>query len=230
MFFQHTPEIWRDFPQLAPVALVLDDVSPDAPVAAAVERLSAAARGRLDGGTEARLPEIQAWRRAFTQLGVRPTQYRCAAESLLRRLRRDGALPRVHPVVDLCNAASAYFAVPVAVLDTSRVTAGIAVGYAAGTEHYVTLGGETEHPEPGEVSFLDAAGRAHARRWTNRQSGHSVVRPDTREVLVVAEALHESAHADVTRLGETLVKELGVHATVTATPTLLRADAPRLEF
>ncbi|MDS1271793.1 phenylalanine--tRNA ligase beta subunit-related protein [Lipingzhangella sp. LS1_29] len=151
---------------------------------------SVAARGRLRSGTEAQLPETQAWRRAVTRLGVRPTQYRCAAESLLRRLRRGGARPRVHPVVDLCNDASVYFAIPVAGLDTARVTTGIEVGYAAGTEHSVPLGGETEHPEPGEVSFLDAAGRVHARLWTNRQSGHLVVRPDTREVLTAAEALH----------------------------------------
>ncbi len=56
---------------------------------------------RLAGRTESELEEIQAWRRAFARMGLKPTQYRCAAESLLRRFRKEGALPRIHPVVDL---------------------------------------------------------------------------------------------------------------------------------
>ena len=54
-------------------------------------------------------------------MGLKPTQYRCAAESLLRRFRKEGSLPRLHPLVDLCNAVSLAFAVPVAVLDAGRI-------------------------------------------------------------------------------------------------------------
>ena len=57
-----------------------------------------------------------------------------------------------------------------------------------------------EHPEPGDVIFADAAGRAHARRWTHRQSGWSAVRADTHRALIVAEALHDTAAADVAQL------------------------------
>lgn len=78
----------------------------------------AAARQRLaDAGPESELPEIQAWRRGFARMGLKPTQYRCASESLLRRLRKEGTMPRIHPMIDLCNAISMAFAVPVAVLD-----------------------------------------------------------------------------------------------------------------
>jgi DNA/RNA-binding domain of Phe-tRNA-synthetase-like protein len=48
-------------------------------------------------------------------MGLKPTQYRCAAESLLRRYRKERFLPRIHPLVDLCNAISLAFAIPVAV-------------------------------------------------------------------------------------------------------------------
>jgi DNA/RNA-binding domain of Phe-tRNA-synthetase-like protein len=37
---------------------------------------------------------------------MKPTQYRCASEALLRRFRKEGALPRIHPLRDLCNAVS----------------------------------------------------------------------------------------------------------------------------
>jgi DNA/RNA-binding domain of Phe-tRNA-synthetase-like protein len=58
------------------------------------------------------------------------------------------------------------------------------------------------------VSFVDAAGRAHARRWTNRQSGWSAVRPATSRVLIVAEALHADARPAMEELVATLSSAL----------------------
>ena len=52
--------------------------------------------------------------------------------------------------------------------------------------------------------FADRAGQAHARRWTNRQSGRSAVSPGTSTVLIVAEALHDGAAVAIPELIETL--------------------------
>lgn len=54
-------------------------------------------------------------------MGLEPTRCRCASEALLRRLRKDGSLPRIHPLVDLCNAISVAFAVPVAAFGVAEV-------------------------------------------------------------------------------------------------------------
>jgi DNA/RNA-binding domain of Phe-tRNA-synthetase-like protein len=167
------------------------------------------ARRRLAAGTEGEFPEVRAWRRTYTRLGLRPTQYRCASESLLRRLRKEGSLPRIHPVVDLCNAISVAYAIPVAVLDVDRIAEPwLQVRHARGDETYTTFGGGTEHPAAGEVTFADSAGRAHARRWTNRQSGYSAVGAETRRVLVVAEGMHETAAVDVAELTGAVEGEL----------------------
>jgi DNA/RNA-binding domain of Phe-tRNA-synthetase-like protein len=128
------------------------------------------------------LPEIQAWRRTFSRMGLKPTQYRSAAEALLRRVRKEGTLPKIHPLIDLCNAASLAFAVPVAVFDLAKVADRLEVRHASGDERYVTFSGEVELPERGEVIFADEEGRAHARRWTNRQSGYSAVRDETARI------------------------------------------------
>jgi DNA/RNA-binding domain of Phe-tRNA-synthetase-like protein len=158
-------------------------------------------------------------------MGLKPTQYRCASEALLRRFAKEGALPRIHPLVDLCNAVSLAYAVPVAAIDLGRVTGDLEVRYADGDEVYETFSGETEHPAPGEVSFVDSAGRAHARRWTNRQSGWSAVRDSTVDVLLVAEALHPSAAADIADLTATLAAEVGALWTVTG-HGILTASTP----
>ena len=112
-------------------------------------------------------------------MGFKPTQYRSAAEALLRRFRREGELPRLHPLVDLCNAVSLAFAVPIAVLDLAGVAAPLEVRHAKGDEQHLAWSGEVETPEPGEVVYADAAGHAHARRWTFRQSRRSTVTAST---------------------------------------------------
>jgi DNA/RNA-binding domain of Phe-tRNA-synthetase-like protein len=230
MHFQHAPAIWADYPELAAGALFVAGVTASAEVEQQVARLTAAAAARLGSGTESELPEIQAWRRAFSRMGLKPTQYRCAAESLLRRFRKERALPRIHPLVDLCNAISLAFAIPVAVLDAAKISEYVEVRYATGQERYLTFGGGTEHPEPHEVIFADAAGQAHARRWTNRQSGSSAVRRTTTEVLVVAEAMHDTGAEDVSKLIATLADELATGWPVASLTALLSPSSPRFEF
>ena len=120
MHFQHSADIWRDFPGPGPRGPVRRGHHQPTPRSQArIDRFAAVAKARLADGPEGELPEIQAWRRAFAQMGLKPTQYRCAAESLLRRFRKEGSLPRLHPLVDLCNAVSLAFAIPVAVLDAA---------------------------------------------------------------------------------------------------------------
>jgi hypothetical protein len=74
-------------------------------------------------------------------------------------------------VIDRCNSISLAFAIPVAVFDVSKIAEYNEVRYATGAEVYLAFSREIEHPEPHGVIFPDSPGRAHARRWTNRQSG-----------------------------------------------------------
>jgi DNA/RNA-binding domain of Phe-tRNA-synthetase-like protein len=236
MDFQHSAQLWRDFPALVPGVLYVEGIpaagdGQTSPAAGggqsnpAVDRYAAIAKSRLATiAAESELPEIQAWRRAFAALGLKPTQYRCASESLLRRFRKEGSLPRLHPLVDLCNAVSMAYAIPVAVLDVDAISGPLEVRYATGDEEYLTFAGDTEHPAPGEVIFADQAGQAHARRWTNRQSGRSAVRDTTSTALIVAEALHDSASTDVPDLIAALAAELQPLKPQTA---ILTAVAPR---
>jgi DNA/RNA-binding domain of Phe-tRNA-synthetase-like protein len=230
MYFEHAAGIWGDFPELVPGAMVATGITADAPVAHRTDRFTAIAKARLADSAEGELPEIQAWRRTFSRMGLKPTQYRCAAESLLRRFRKEGALPAVHPLVDLSNAVSLAFAIPVAVFDVSGVDGFLEVRYAAGDENYLTFAGEVEHPVVHEVIFADGAGQAHARRWSNRQSGRSAVRDSTSAALIVAEALHDSAAADVPALTAALAEEIGAVWSAAPAPVLLTPAAPRFTF
>jgi len=227
LHFRHSDDIWSDFPELVAGVLLAHGVNGTVSGEQRLPKFNVIAQSRLATSSEGELPEIQAWRRAFSRMGLKPTQYRCASEQLLRRFKKEGSLPRIHPLIDLCNAISLAFAIPIAVFDLARIEGPLEVRRARGDEAYLAFSGETEHPEPDEVIFADAAHNAHARRWTHRQSALSAVRPETATVLIVAEAMHETAPDDVAKLTATIAEELSAIWSATARIGAPSRSSPR---
>jgi len=118
----------------------------------------------------------------------------------------------------------------VAVFDVAEVAGDLEVRYAAGDEEYLTFSRDVEHPLPGEVIFADQARQAHARRWTNRQSGRSAVRDSTTAALIVAEAMHATASADVKELSAAIAEELAAAWSVAPAVAVLSASSPGYAF
>jgi DNA/RNA-binding domain of Phe-tRNA-synthetase-like protein len=154
------------------------------------------------------IESLAAWRGVFRGFGIDPTQYRSAAEALLRRLTKQGNIPTINTLVDLANLVSIRYALPIAVLDLREVQGTITVHFAEGSERFKPLGSqEIEHPESGEVIFTDETAMILARRWCWRQSEESAANLNTTDILITIEAHHdqgrtavESAVRDLTEL------------------------------
>lgn len=176
----------------------------------------------------AEIPSIAAWRRAFAAFGVKPTQYRNAAEALLRRLTKQGTIPSINALVDLGNLVAVRHALPVAVFDQDGIVGGTTVRFATGEERFTDLGSSTTaHPEPGEVVFADDSGAVSARRWCWRQSAESGASSGTSEVLVTIEALDEqAASATEAALEDALALFASYQPRAGIAASLLSADAP----
>lgn len=157
------------------------------------------------------LPSLAAWRRAFTRFGVKPTQYRNAAESLLRRLTKQGDIPNINLLVDMANLVSIRHRLPVAVFDQRHVTGTTVVRFAEGDESFTDLGSDTvSNPEAGEVIFVDDADMVSARRWCWRQSAESAAGPGTVEALMTIEGQHAGAAETVAAATTDLISLLRV--------------------
>ena len=157
-----------------------------------------AAAERLNETAIAEIPSVAAWRRVFSGFGAKPTQYRNAVESLLRRLSKHGDIPSINTLVDTGNLVSIRYSMPVAVFDRADVAGPITVRFADGDELFTDLGSDDSvHPNPGEVIFVDEAGVVSARRWCWRQSAQSATNAATAEALVVVEGHHDTAGQDV---------------------------------
>lgn len=206
--FRHHTDIWTEYPQLVAIALCAT-LKPEAETdAREIAELIDRGKARLSEQSEGEFFEVQAWRRVFASMGYKPTQYRSASEALLRRLRIDGSLPAIIPIIDLCNAVSVAYATPIAVFDIERFSGNLEVCHADGAETFTTFSGEVENPVAGEIIFRDDVHGAHARRWAHRQSGTAAAREDSRHILIVSEAMHEGALATQTAVSEALVRLL----------------------
>lgn len=169
-------------------------------------------RERLGDAPLSEIPRLAAWRRTFTGFGVKPTQYRNAAEALLRRLTKHGDIPSINLLVDLANLVSLRHRLPVAVFDQRSVTGNTTVRFASGDEHFTDLGTNSlSHPEPGEVVFVDDEGLVSARRWCWRQSAQSAAQGTTVDALITAEGQHEDSETDVTKATDDLLHLLSEH-------------------
>ncbi len=230
MHFVHADSIWSMHPNLRALTLVLDRVRDMKSDRNRMQNLTARIEERLASRAESEMPEISAWREAFSKMGLKPTQYRCASEALLRRYRKERSMPSFHPLVDYLNFVSMSFALPIAAFDCDKIADGITVRPADGSEIYETFNGEVEHPAPNETIFADQDGAAHSRRWTHRQSAKSVVRSETNRALVVVEALHSTADHDIGALDDELRSGFSETAVQVTQFKRLGPSARRFEF
>ena len=184
---------------------------------------------RLGNTPLSQVASLAAWRSVFRSFGVDPTQYRSAAEALLRRLTKKGDIPGINLLVDLGNLVSIRYALPVAVFDTSSLRGTVTVHFAEGNERYTTLGqDEVGHPEPGEVVFSDETKLVMARRWCWRQSDQSAAQAETTQAIITVEAHHEQGKADVDAALKDLLVLLQAYAGGTFISDRLGATIPMI--
>src|SRR6202140_4913271 len=232
--FQYDPEIIRRYPSIVGGVIYARDMTngpTPPPLQAAFQAEQRATLQRIGDTPLSQIPSLAAWRGAFRAFGVEPTQYRSAAESLLRRLTKKGDIPSINTLVDLCNLVSIRYALPAAVFDTRAINGTLTVHFADGSERYTTLGqSEVDHPEVGEVVFSDATALVMARRWCWRQSEQSAAQLDTTTAIITIEAHHASAHHDIEASLQDLQSLLKQYAGGTLTSAILDAHQPTFDI
>ncbi|EJC71647.1 hypothetical protein Rleg10DRAFT_0021 [Rhizobium leguminosarum bv. trifolii WSM2012] len=114
---------------------------------------------------------LASWAEAYSRFGAKPNRTPCSAQALNKRVEKDGRIPSINPVVDLYNAVSLRFAVPVGGENFDAYVGKPRLCVADGTEAFDTvMNGEatTENPSKGEVIWRDDVG-VTCRRWNWRQ-------------------------------------------------------------
>ena len=115
MFFSIDDEVFRRLPSLC-VGVVLaegvDGMGAHPAVDALLDEAVRDAERRLEGVHASDDPRVQPYREAFHELGMSPSRYPSSNIALLRRIAKGKGLWRVNPVVDLGNAISIKYGLP----------------------------------------------------------------------------------------------------------------------
>ncbi len=138
-----------------------------------------------------------------------------------------GSLPAIDPVVDIYNAISIRYAVPVGGENLAAYRGEPRLAIARGDEPFDTLKSAepvVEYPEPGEVIWRDDIG-VTCRRWNWRQGVRTRLDSGAQTMWFILESLPAMPLSALHEAGERLVGYLqqlmpGARASI----TLLRAD------
>ena len=134
---------------------------------------------------------LEAWRSAYRLFGAKPQRTPCSVEALLTRLHKEGQLPRVSAIVDLYNAISVRYAIPVGGENRLAYVGRPRLVRSSGTDTFeTTRDGATlvEAVPPGEVVWKDDRG-VTCRRWNWRQGVRTRIDLDTRDTWFELERL-----------------------------------------
>ncbi len=230
--FQYHPDILARYPTVVGGVILAQSMT-NGPTPTSLQSMYQAEQQatlqRIGSTPLSQITSLAAWRSAMRGFGVDPTQYRSAAEALLRRLTKKGDIPSINLLVDLGNLVSIRYALPVAVFDTRALQGTVTVHFADGSERYTTLGeSEVEHPEPGEVVFCDETKLVIARRWCWRQSEDSAANAETHNAIITVEAHHIEGRHDIEAALEDLLELLRKYAGGQFTPGILDVQKPAL--
>jgi DNA/RNA-binding domain of Phe-tRNA-synthetase-like protein len=192
----------RDFVALSLVARGARNGPSDADSAARLAEACQAAATEPDWAAA----HLEAWREAYRGFGAKPQRTPCSAEALRKRAQRDGGLPPINRMVDLYNALSVRWAVPIGGEDLAAYQGLPRLVRATGDEAFkMVSNGEpaVEHPEPGEVVWRDDRG-VTCRRWNWRQGPRTRLDLPTTEMWFVIERLEPMPIAALQAVGRDL--------------------------
>ncbi len=154
---------------------------------------------------------LDAWQAAYRAFGAKPQRTPCSAEALLTRIRKDGRLPAINAVVDLYNAVSVRYALPVGGENIAAYVGNPRLVRASGNERFDTTKeghGIMEAVPSGEVVWADERG-VTCRRWNWRQGTRTRIDLLTRRMWFVLERLEPMPLAAVQEAASALMRRLG---------------------
>lgn len=232
MVFSIDAAVFGALPELCVGVVTAEGIDNAAGSVPAIDRLLdeavADAERRLAGIHASDDPRVQPYRQAFHALGMSPSRYPSSNIALLRRIAKGKGVWRVNPVVDLGNAISIKYALP---LGAHALGAGEALELRLSrpSDIFVELGEKDADPTlaPGELVY--AVGElVQTRRWTWRQSENGKVDAGTTRAVFPIDGFlgvnDDVVRAACDELAAHLRDDLGARTSV----ALVSAESPQV--
>lgn len=151
-----------------------------------VEKLDQSIKDCEDKFKDTKVKELEGilcYRDAFKELGINPNKFMSSIEAMLTRTSKGKGLPNISPIVDLGNAVSLKYMVPLGAHDIDTLDGDIEVRFSKEGDVFIPLGTEeTEILEDGELIY-SAGDNVRTRRWIWRQSEQGKITNESKNIF-----------------------------------------------
>ena len=143
------------------------------------------------------IPGIKACRDAFSALGMNPNKFMVSIEALAKRVQKNGALPHINPLVDIGNALSIKYEVPMGAHDIDKMSSNFEVRFSTEDDSFLPMGEEQAETMPqGEMCYV-SGNTVKTRRWMWRQSDDGKLTESTKNVFFPIDGFSSVNRQDV---------------------------------
>jgi len=123
------------------------------------------------------------YREAFEKLGINPNKFQCSVEAMFNRISKGKGLPHINPLVDLNNAISLKYTLPMGTHNLGLSNEDIELRFSKDNDTFIPMGtDEVEAPDQGEVVYA-VGNNVRTRRWAWRQSNEGKIDENTNFVF-----------------------------------------------
>lgn len=173
-----------------------------------------------------------AWREAHARFGSNPNRFPPSHIAMRKRVQNGQAIPFINPVVAVMNYNSLAAHTSVGGDDIDHVENRLELRIANGSEIFIPLFQEDveEHPENGEVVYVDEAARVMCRRWNWRNSHVSRIRQSTTRMVMNIDGLGDDCDPMVVETRDRVAAMLQQFCDATVTTGLLKPETPQISF
>lgn len=194
---------WELFPDAAIGVMIArnlkpaDQVPPEdaAEIAKLLSQANELANQRLTSNVISENHEVRVWREAFQKFKTKKGA-RCSVENLFKRVLKGNPVGSITPSVDIYNAISLKYALPIGGEDIDSFVGDFRLGITEGGDAFLPIGEDEDDPTlPGELCYRDDEG-AVCRCWNWRDGQRSALTDDSANAILVMECV------DPTRVGD----------------------------
>jgi DNA/RNA-binding domain of Phe-tRNA-synthetase-like protein len=132
-------------------------------------------------------PRLLAWKEAYRRFGSNPNKFTPSIVFLAKQVKTGKTIRSISPAVDVFNCISMSHLVPCGGDDMASVEMDVTLGCAVSDETFAPIfkPDEIEHPEPGEIIYVNRhSKRVLCRRWNWRNADFSKITPETKNLAI----------------------------------------------